>query len=979
MKDPRIEYQEEYFPLELQISKDAWDKYAFGDDIFPRFTEGTGEHPSPYIYRILADRMNKKNSTATHFRNPVRAGHLNAIGLINEVFRYVATGYRLEKKPEVFTDAIAWINGQHGHNAVPKTVLAFFELFPPYSVAKGKISPEKFINASTKQRSNFNTAAKEMFLLALALENPAFFPYKDLFDDEKLARHAPYKHLMRSLEDYLRTQPAYGPEDQSLYDLLKSPAIHSPDSLAGQLNYIRDNWGNILSRELLDRLLLAIDVIKEEEKFGALGPGEARVLTFDKSAFEKQGYEEYERFSTDADWMSKVVLIAKMVYVWLDQLSRKHKTSITRLDQIPDAELDMLAGWGFTAIWLIGVWERSPASQKIKQYCGNPEAAASAYSLYQYAVSQDLGGQEALDDLRKRAWARGIRLASDMVPNHMGIYSRWTIEHPDWFIQLPYPPYPGYSFTGGDLSDNDSVAIHIEDGYWDRRDAAVVFKRVDKRTGEERFIYHGNDGTSMPWNDTAQLNFLIPEVREAVIQTILHVARQFPIIRFDAAMTLAKIHYRRLWFPQHGEGGCIPSRSEHGMSKEHFDEVFPVEFWREVVDRVAAEAPDTLLLAEAFWLLEGYFVRTLGMHRVYNSAFMNMLKMEDNGKYRKTVKNVLEFNPEILKRFVNFMNNPDEDTAIAQFGKGDKYIGVALLMVTMPGLPMFGHGQIQGFTEKYGMEYRKAYWDEETDWNLVHRHENEIFPIMRLRHLFSGVEHFMFYDFFSTQGWVNENVFAYSNRCGDERALIVYNNSYGATSGWVKTSVAYSLLTNPAAGERKLVQKSLSEALDITVQKNVFYVFRDYKTNHEYIRKSRDIAEKGLFFNLDGYHYAALLNFRRIEDHDGTWKQLEKTLDGKGVPDMDTARKELKLEPVLQPFKEIISGTVITSLCTLLSRAYSGKTLIKEDALEFCRAPLEKLYTSIKNTIDSKYDAVICTDAACNGNRRSFQNKRNNS
>ena len=52
----------------------------------------------------------------------------------------------------------------------------------------------------------------------------------------------------------------------------------------------------------------------------------------------------------------------------------------------------------------------------------------------------------------------------------------------------------------------------------------------------------------------------------------------------------------------------------------------PEEFWREVVDRVAAEAPDTLLLAEAFWLMEGYFVRTLGMHRVYNSAFMNMLK-----------------------------------------------------------------------------------------------------------------------------------------------------------------------------------------------------------------------------------------------------------------------------------------------------------------------------------------------------------------
>ncbi|GAH15776.1 unnamed protein product, partial [marine sediment metagenome] len=76
------------------------------------------------------------------------------------------------------------------------------------------------------------------------------------------------------------------------------------------------------------------------------------------------------------------------------------------------------------------------------------------------------------------------------------------------------------------------------------------------------------------------------------------------------------------------------------------------------VDKINEENPDTLLLAEAFWLLEGFFVRTLGMHRVYNSAFMNMLRDEDNAMYRLVLKNTLQFDPEILKRFVNFMNNP---------------------------------------------------------------------------------------------------------------------------------------------------------------------------------------------------------------------------------------------------------------------------------------------------------------------------------
>ncbi len=219
---------------------------------------------------------------------------------------------------------------------------------------------------------------------------------------------------------------------------------------------------------------------------------------------------------------------------------------------------------------------------------GNPEAVASAYSLFDYDIAADLGGEDAYQELRDRAWQRGIRLACDMVPNHMGIDSRWVIEHPDWFVSLDYSPFPAYSFNGPDLSWDERVGIFLEDHYYDSSDAAVVFKRVDRWSGQEKYIYHGNDGTSMPWNDTAQLNYLQAEVREAVIQTILHVARKFPIIRFDAAMTLAKKHFQRLWFPEPGTGGDIPSRAEHGLTKEQFDAAMPEEFWREVVDRVAA-------------------------------------------------------------------------------------------------------------------------------------------------------------------------------------------------------------------------------------------------------------------------------------------------------------------------------------------------------------------------------------------------------
>jgi hypothetical protein len=410
----------------------------------------------------------------------------------------------------------------------------------------------------------------------------------------------------------------------------------------------------------------------------------------------------------------------------------------------------------------------------------------------------------------------------------------------------------------------------------------VVFKRFDRWTGDTRFVYHGNDGTSMPWNDTAQLDYSKPEVREAIIQTILHVARNFPIIRFDAAMTLAKKHIQRLWFPEPGHGGAIPSRSEHGMTQVQFEAAFPNEFWRDVVDRVAAEVPDTLLLAEAFWMMEGYFVRTLGMHRVYNSAFMHMLRDEDNAKYRQVIKNTLEFDPQVLKRYVNFMNNPDEKTAAEQFGTTDKYFGVCTLMVTLPGLPMIGHGQIEGYREKYGMEYRHAKWDESVDDGLVRGHEWRIFPLTHRRALFANVEDFRLYDFYilnphnsGMSGIVNEDVFAYSNRIGNERCLVVYHNRYAKTRGWIKNSAASM---DKASG--KLIQNTLSEALHLPIE--AYAVFKDYVTGLEFIRSCQELTDKGLFVELDGYQCHVFLDWRFVSGEQ--WQVVCESLNGSGVP-----------------------------------------------------------------------------------------------
>ena len=852
----------------------------------------------------------------------VSAGNLNAMGLIDEIFHYVCMLFRRDKAPKCFTNLLSDLDTYFGKQEIDRLLLQFMETFPPVAVYQKKLTNEDYLfqsayeKSTNQQRSNREQVLEEMVMPHLANENPAFHPFQILFDDTVLSTNPNYAKVWNQIKAFFMTQPVFGPKNNNLIAMFKEPVIASPTSLKGQLDYIRTYWADLLG-EWLKRLLEGIDTISEEEK-AAWIPTNGGEVSMDAYSYENL-MKEYERFSPDREWMPKVVLMAKTVLVWLYQLSKKYKREITRLDQIPDEELDNLRDEGFTGLWLIGLWERSYASRRIKQINGNPEAAASAYSLYDYEIAGNLGGWDALANLRSRCWARGIRLASDMVPNHTGMDGKWVIEHPDLFITTKECPFPQYSFSGENLSQDGRVSLYLEDHYYSKSDCAVCFKRVDNYTGDVTYIYHGNDGTGMPWNDTAQIDFLNPNAREAVMQQIMKVAANFPIIRFDAAMVLAKKHIRRLWYPEPGHGGDIATRSRYSMSTQQFEDAIPNEFWREVVDRCAQEMPDTLLLAEAFWMMEGYFTRTLGMHRVYNSAFMNMLKKEENQKYRDTVKNTIKFDPQVLKRFVNFMNNPDEETAVAQFGKGDKYFGVCTLMVTMPGLPMFGHGQIEGFEEKYGMEYTRAYRDETPDQYLVDRHCHDIFPLMHKRYLFSGVENFLFYDVWN-QGSVNENIFAYSNSAGNERSIVFYNNKYERASGWIRQSCEYAIKTGSGEGDVKMMSRSLSDGMGLTKGSNNFMIFREHKSGLWYVRSSDDIIENGMFVALNGFEYQVYLDVQQVTDGaEGKYAKLNELLNGAGSPDLEVTWQEYKYKELYAALEKFATAEVISELKNLLT------------------------------------------------------------
>ena len=871
----------------VRIARQARDRYAFDEGLFAVDGEAVvlEQEPARAMAAQFVEDVEARARATTE---------IAAIGLLHELAHRAVAAERRTDPAGIgpLGRGLTALDARFGRDGVDRSLLAFEAAFPVPQVYRDELDAAEWLARDISDGAGADareSGLEELALAAIGAANPAAAAYRELIDDDVLAAAA-QRRIVDSLAgadlrpddpDADRTAPA-----RSLLARLREPMQAAPQSLAAQLRWIRVHWAGWLDDAdllVIDRQLGRLDELDRAAWLRARRQAGAA----DTDAAVLSGFgldDEPEAFSEDRDWMAELVLVAKSTYVWLAQLSRAYGHTIERLDQVPDEELDELRARGFTGLWLIGLWERSHASRRIKQMRGNPEAMASAYSVADYRIADELGGDAAWRDLRDRAAARGLRLAADMVPNHMGIDSRWVVEHPERFISSPHPPFEAYRFTGDDLSSDGRVIVQLEDHYWDASDASVVFKRIDRASGEARYIYHGNDGTSFPWNDTAQLDYLRADVREAVIGQILDVARRFPVIRFDAAMVLARRHIQRLWYPLPGHEAGIPSRSAAALPAHELLRRMPLEFWREVVDRVAAEVPDTLLLAEAFWLMEGYFVRTLGMHRVYNSAFMHMLRDEKNAQYQQVIRETVAFDPRILGRYVNFMNNPDERSAIDQFGSHDKYFGVATLLATLPGLPMFGHGQVEGYSEQYGMEFRRPQRDETPNEDLVARHRREIFPLLRERWRFAGWQGFRQLSATDGAGEVPD-VYAYANRAhtgpadaGERRSLVVFLNRY------------------PRASVRIV---GVAEALGLGDDPAGFVILRDQRSGLQYLRHLRDTRERGLELSLDGYASHVFLGFEEVSDSDGAgWTELARRTGLAGIPDAWVALRWLRTEPL---------------------------------------------------------------------------------
>ena len=157
---------------------------------------------------------------------------------------------------------------------------------------------------------------------------------------------------------------------------------------------------------------------------------------------------------------------------------------------------------------------------------------------------------------------------------------------------------------------------------------------------------------------------------------------------------------------------------------------------------------------------------------------------------------------------------------------------------------MFAHGQVEGLREKYGMEFRRAYWNETPNAGLVARHEREIFPLLQAApHLLGRRTASSCTTSSPRTGSVNEDVFAYSNRRGDERGLVLYNNRFAEARGWVRTSAAFAVKT--ADGKIARAEVPRGGPRRCPNDPACYAVFRDHASGLQYIRSCRELWEKG--------------------------------------------------------------------------------------------------------------------------------------
>ncbi len=342
-------------------------------------------------------------------------------------------------------------------------------------------------------------------------------------------------------------------------------------------------------------------------------------------------------------------------WAWLEKLSARGGRPV-KLADVPDAEWDVLAHLGFSAVWLMGVWRRSPESCRIAladpanipQYdralpgWKAEDVVGSPYAVAEYVPDPRIGTWDELDGVRKKLRARGMVLFLDFVGNHTALDHRWTREHPEFYVQG----------TPEDFAKDPSG-----------------FYRIGA-SKQPLFLALGKDPYFPPWKDTVQLNHFSLSMRAAQLMTLRSIAEHCDGIRCDMAMLHLNDIFEKNW-SRFLKGAAPPA----------------TEFWTEARSAV----PNLILLAEAYWVTERRLL-DLGFSFAYDKGLYDAVRDIVVTEVRSRLKDDVGYQCHLTR----FLENHDEARSAAVFGN-ERLPSAGTLMATLPGMRLYHQGELDGF------------------------------------------------------------------------------------------------------------------------------------------------------------------------------------------------------------------------------------------------------------------------------------------
>jgi hypothetical protein len=438
-------------------------------------------------------------------------------------------------------------------------------------------------------------------------------------------------------------------------------------------------------------------------------------------------------------WVRNPRIYEINTWVWLSELSAKTGTHI-HLASVPPAQWDAIASLGFDAIWLMGVWERSPAGIAIANQNPNllqdfrralpdfrtEDNVGSPYCVRQYAVDQHLGGPQGLAVARKELAKRGMKLIVDFVPNHVAPDHPWVTQHPEYFIHE----------TLDHARTSPASCVNV---------GGTIFAC-------------GRDPYFPAWPDVLQLNAFHPGLRQGVIETLSDIARQSDGVRCDMSMLLIIAIFERTWG---GRAGPKPA----------------TEYWEDVIPAVKKTHPDFLFIAEAYWDLE-WELQQLGFDFCYDKRLYDRLEHDTPESVRLHLCADLTYQQKLLR----FIENHDEPRAASVFSS-EKEKAAAVTTSTLLGARLFHEGQLEG---------RKVHLPVFLGRRPAERANNDLrnFYIKLLAAINDPVFREGQWNLCERGGWQDnqsyQNIVAWAWIKGQDRYLIVVNLSDRAAQARVK-------------------------------------------------------------------------------------------------------------------------------------------------------------------------------------------------